>query len=76
MRQLFAWSRKYVRRSDWKDLALMNLCVCATGVMIGCALSEKAKKPALILSAAVFTATYIPIVMKLLKTISASRRKR
>lgn len=35
MNKLFEAANQYVKESDWKDLALVKLCLCAMGVIIG-----------------------------------------
>ena len=63
MKCLFSYANEYVKESDWKDLALVKFCLCATGVMI-----EKKKVP-LLIAGAVFTVTYIPLMTKFLRII-------
>ena len=38
MKCLFSCANQYVKESDWKDFALVKLCLCAIGVMIGLAI--------------------------------------
>lgn len=75
MNTLISWSEKYIKEADWKDLTLIKFCLCGAGVLIGCALPEKAKKPAIFISAGVFAATYIPLMIKLLKIITGASGK-
>ena len=67
MKFLFRSADEYLRQSDWRDLALIKICLFAIGVMAGIALPSKAKKPAVIAAASVFTATYIPLMTKYIK---------
>lgn len=46
--RFFSWANAYCRKSSWKDLALIRLCLCAEGVLAGlCVPPEKRKKAAL-----------------------------
>ena len=69
MKCLFSCANQYVKESDWKDLALVKLCLCAIGVMIGLAVPKKKKKMPLLIAAIVFIATYIPLMTKFLRIV-------
>ena len=69
MKCLFSCANQYVKESDWKDFALVKLCLCAIGVMIGLAVPKKKKKMPLLIAAIVFIATYIPLMTKFLRSV-------
>ena len=69
MKCLFSCANQYVKESDWKDSALVKLCLCAIGVMIGLAVPKKKKKMPLLIAAIVFIATYIPLMTKFLRIV-------
>ena len=69
MKELFACADQYVQESDWKDLALVKFCLCATGVMIGLCIPKEKKKVPLLIACAVFTVTYITLMTKFLRII-------
>ena len=69
MQCLFSCANQYVKESDWKDFALVKLCLCAIGVMIGLAVPKKKKKMPLLIAAIVFIATYIPLMTKFLRIV-------
>ena len=69
MKCLFSCANQYVKESDWKDLALVKFCLCAIGVMIGLSIPEKKKKVPFLIAAAIFTATYIPLMTKFLRIV-------
>ena len=69
MKCLFRCAHQYVKESDWKDFALVKLCLCAIGVMIGLAVPKKKKKMPLLIAAIVFIATYIPLMTKFLRIV-------
>lgn len=64
MEKLFRSADKYLEKSDWKDIAVIKFCLCSMGIMIGAALPEKSRKAVILGSAAVFAATYIPLMGK------------
>lgn len=66
MNRLFDFGNEYARRSDWKDFALVKVCLAAMGVLIGLGVPKKHKGTASLLAAAVFTVTYIPLINKVL----------
>lgn len=64
MQKLFGYAEKYIARSDWKDLAMLKFCLFAMGILVGMRIPEKSRKQAGWIAAAVFTATYIPLMAK------------
>ncbi len=62
--KLFDYADSYLKKCTWKDLALLKFCLCAVGIIIGICLPKKKKMPLLVGAAAVFTATYIPLMTK------------
>lgn len=75
MKELFTCADQYVQESDWKDLALLKFCLCSIGVMIGLCIPKEKKKVPLILAAAVFIITYIPLMIKFIKIIMERREQ-
>lgn len=69
MNKLFGYTNAYVERSDWKDFALVKLCLCAAGIIIGCLSPERYKKPVIAVSSMVFISTYALLIGKLIKVI-------
>ncbi len=76
MKTLFTYANEYVRQSDWKDMALLKFCLCAAGLLIGVAVPKKAKKPVAFGAMAVFIATYIPLMTKFLRILTAGEKKK
>lgn len=70
MKFLFRSADAYLRQCDWRDLALVKFCLFSMGVIAGIALPPKAKKPAIAAAAAVFVATYIPLMAKYGKIVA------
>ena len=69
VKKLFEIADRYVQESDWKDLALIKLCLCAMGIMIGLRIAPKYKRTVMIGATAVFTATYIPLMTKFFQIV-------
>lgn len=66
MKKQFSAADSYIARMNWKDMALVKLCLCAAGIMLGLAAPKKLRKWAALGAVAVFVATYIPIMLKFL----------
>ena len=64
MKSLFALGNRYLKESDWKDLALVKFCLCAMGMLIGIQVPAKNKKAVKLGAAFVFIITYIPLMAK------------
>lgn len=69
MKKLLDAADEYTAQSDWKDFALVKCCLCAVGVMIGLGVPKEKKKIPFFIAAAVFAATYIPLMVKFLKIL-------
>ena len=69
MCRLFEYANRYIKESDWKDLALLKLCLCAIGVLIGINIAPKHRKKVMWAAACVFGLTYVPQMTKYFKII-------
>lgn len=65
--KLFDAANRYIKESDWKTIAMLKFCLCSMGVMIGVLLPQAVTSAALMIAAAVFAATYIPLMIKFYK---------
>ena len=63
MKRLFEYANEYVAQCTWKELALVKVCLCSLGVIIGLLLPAGIGKIVLIVAAVVFLVSYI-ILMK------------
>jgi hypothetical protein len=75
MNKLLDYSTEFIKQSDWKELALIKVCLCAMGVMWGMALPKKTHKPAAFIVVVVFVATYLPLMLKLLRIMDVLKSK-
>ena len=41
MKKLFDYAAKYLERSDWKDLAMIKLCLFSIGILAGMRIPQK-----------------------------------
>ena len=68
MKKLFPWlftsADRYLRASDWKDIALIKLCLFAIGLLAGMHVRDSDKKAVRAGAAALFVVTYIPLMSK------------
>lgn len=62
--KLIVCANQWIKKSDWKDLALVKLCLCALGVILGLTALRKNRKFALAVSVVVFIATWLPLMKK------------
>lgn len=62
------WNQ-YVQESDWKTIALLKLCLCAMGVMIGLKIPRRRMRAAGCTAFAVFLACYVPLMWKLVQIL-------
>lgn len=69
MKKLFCYADKYIEKSGWKDLAMIKFCLFSMGVLAGMRIPEKNRKQAGWVAAAVFMATYIPLMAKFFSVI-------
>ena len=74
MKKLFDYANRYAAGSTWKEFALVKLCLCAIGVIIGLFIPGRAKKPTLAAAILVFVATYIPLMVGFLRGIKQERQ--
>lgn len=65
--KLFKIANQYCEESDWKTIAALKFCLLSLGIVIGALLPKKARVPVVCASVAVFVATYLPLMGKLLE---------
>lgn len=66
MKKLFVAANQYLKGCTWKDMALLKICVCAMGVLIGLAVLGRKKRAAAWVASLVFAASYVPLMGKFL----------
>lgn len=64
MKNLFSCADRYMEKANWKDLALMKLCLCSMGTIIGTSVCDKRKKTVKQSAKILFVITYIPLMIK------------
>ena len=69
MKRIFASADEFVKQSGWKDLAVIKLCLFSVGLLVGLRITGTCKKGVRIAASAVFTLTYIPLMVKYLKIL-------
>ena len=65
MKKLTDAANRYLRACDWRDIAVLKICLCALGVLLGLAVPGRKKRPAAWAAALVFAAAYVPLMAKL-----------
>lgn len=69
MQKLLDYGDEFIQQSNWKDLALIKLCLWAMGIICGMAIPKKAHKSVAFIAILVFIMTYVPLMIKLLTII-------
>ena len=75
MKKLFEYADKYVKQSTWKNFALVKLCLCAAGIMIGTAVPESCEKNVFAAALCVFVITYVPLMAGFIKVIKERKNE-
>lgn len=75
MGKLFEYANEYVKRSDWKDLALVKFCLFSMGILAGMKIAPKYRKTVAWIGAAIFLTTYVPLMAKFFKIVSDGRKE-
>ncbi|HCD42724.1 MAG TPA: permease of phosphate ABC transporter [Lachnoclostridium sp.] len=63
----------FVQKSSIKDFALLKICLCAVGIMVGLSIPEKKRKWPLTAAGFVFVFSYILIMAKFIKICMEER---
>lgn len=75
MKKVFEYANEYVKKCNWIDMALLKICLCAVGVMIGLSVPENKKKLPFTTAGVIFAASYIPLMIKFIKIIMQKRNE-
>lgn len=67
MKTLLSIANRYVETSDWKTIAILKFCLFYLGLLAGMQIREEHRKPVTKYALAVFLATYIPLMVKLVR---------
>ncbi len=66
MHKLLTLGNRYAQESTWKDFALVKFCLFSMGLLAGMHVPEKHKKNAAKAAIFAFSATYVPLMAKVL----------
>lgn len=69
MKKIFLMGNLYMKNADWKDLALIKICLFAIGLLVGCIVPKEKRTTAVIVALPVFMATYIPLMTKFVQLV-------
>lgn len=67
MKALFDAVAVYMKSCKWQDMALLKICLCAVGIMIGLSVPKKHKMKFWVIAPLVFLVTYVPLMLKFLR---------
>lgn len=74
MKNLFVCADRYIKRSGWKEIAMLKLCLFSLGILAGMQIPEGKKKKAALTAAILFAITCIPLVMKYIRIVMEKSR--
>ena len=57
---------QYLKASDWKDIAVLKICVCAVGILVGLAMPWRKKWAVAWIASLTFVLAYVPLMGKFL----------
>lgn len=75
MRRLFDSADEFLRRSTWKDLAVLKICLLALGFLLGTKVPRKRRLGARLLARLVFILTCIPLMGKYIGVLIGMRKR-
>lgn len=73
MKEICKCADAFVQRCSIKDFALLKICLCAVGIMVGLSIPEKKRKWPLMAAGFVFIFSYILIMAKFVKICMEER---
>ncbi len=73
MKEMCTCADAFVQKCSIKDFALLKICLCAVGIMVGLSIPEKKRKWPLMAAGFVFIFSYILIMAKLVKICMEER---
>ncbi|EXG87492.1 MULTISPECIES: hypothetical protein [Lacrimispora] len=73
MKEICKCADAFVQKCSIKDFALLKICLCAVGIMVGLSIPEKKRKWPLMAAGFVFIFSYILIMAKFVKICMEER---
>ncbi|WP_313577449.1 permease of phosphate ABC transporter [Lacrimispora sp.] len=73
MNEICKCADAFVQKCSIKDFALLKICLCAVGIMVGLSIPEKKRKWPLMAAGFVFIFSYILIMAKFVKICMEER---
>ena len=67
MKKFLTLGNRYAQESTWKDFALVKFCLFSMGLLAGMRMPKKHKKSAAKAAIFAFSATYVPLMAKVLR---------
>ncbi|HBE84839.1 MAG TPA: permease of phosphate ABC transporter [Lachnoclostridium sp.] len=67
MKEICKCADAFVQKCSIKDFALLKICLCAVGIIVGLSIPEKKRKWPLMAAGFVFIFSYILIMAKFVK---------
>ena len=75
MKKLLRFADSFIQKYTWKELALIKLCMCSLGILVGISIPKKKRKVSFFLSFLAFASTYYLIMNKLVGYFTEMERR-
>ena len=69
MNKLIENTKSYINRMNIMDFALLKLCLCSLGLILGTSMPQNSKKKVAAVSSVVFASTYATLMVKFLSVL-------
>ena len=76
MKKLLSATDACIAQMNWKDMALVKLCLCAMGTLWGLATPKRVRKWVAFGAMAVFVTSYLPLVCRFMPSLAEELRKK
>ena len=67
MKRLLSATDEFLQASDWKDIAILKICLLSLGLLAGMRITDRHKKGVELAACTAFVLTYIPLMTRFLK---------
>lgn len=69
IKRIFEATDAYAKQSTWTDFALIKICLCSLGVMVGLSVPKEKRKPVFAGAAFAYGITYVAVMAKFLPVL-------
>ncbi len=73
LRKWLDYGDAYLERSNWRDMALIKICLFALGVLVGTHIAPQHRKGVGVVALFVFVLSYIPLMRKFVDVVRENK---